>query len=191
MGNLNYRTTKEGLVAFLSPAGEVVDAFLPADRETGRPRGFGFITFASAEQASACIEQFNGQELDGRMLNINAAEDRRRGPPSPRGGPPGRESRMDRSGPPRHDGSPRSGPFHGAGPRRPRPSPIAEFKRGDGPVRRGPAPPPEELEVSYDADERKFNEDGAAGSPDDPPWKKKKKKRKGSRRGLRAKKRSI
>ena len=173
MGNLNYRTTKEDLVEFLSPAGEVVDAFLPTDRETGRPRGFGFVTFASEDQARACIEQFHGKELGGRALNINAAEERRRGP----GGPPGR------------GGPPRGGGDRGRG----RPSPIAEFKRGGPserppPRRGGPIPPPEDVEIAYDQDERKF--DGGADE-DEPHWKKKKKKRKGSRRGLRAKKRSL
>lgn len=180
MGNLNYRTTKEELVEFLSPAGEVVDAFLPTDRETGRPRGFGFVTFASEDQARACIEQFNGKELGGRALNINPAEERRRS--SNGAGGRGREK-------------PRGG--------RGRPSPIAEFKRGSGPSDRPPArrpapaapgaPPaaPEEAEaLAYDQEERKFH-----AEPDDwddePHWKKKKKKRKGSRRGLRAKKRSI
>tara|TARA_B100001750_G_scaffold122943_1_gene97629 strand:- start:3092 stop:3631 length:540 start_codon:yes stop_codon:yes gene_type:complete len=179
VGNLNYRTTKEALVAFLSPAGEVVDAFLPTDRETGRPRGFGFITFASEDQARACIEQFNGADFEGRQLNINAADDRRRGPGGPGGAP--------RGGP--------GGPGRGGPPRRGRPSPIAEFKRGGPsdrppPRRSAPPPSPEELAApSYDPDDRKFNDGGA--DEEEPSWKKKKKKRKGSRRGLRAKKRSL
>jgi cold-inducible RNA-binding protein len=182
VGNLNYRTTKEDLVEFLSPAGEVVDAFLPTDRETGRPRGFGFVTFASEDQARACIEQFDGKELGGRPLNINPAEERRRGSGPGRGG-----SSRDKG--------------RGRG----RPSPIAEFKRGSGPSdgpppRRAPAPAPgapaaavpaeEEVALARDQEERKFH-----AEPDDwddePHWKKKKKKRKGSRRGLRAKKRSL
>ena len=177
MGNLNYRSTKEALVAFLSGAGEVVDAFLPTDRETGRPRGFGFITFASPEQAQACVEQFNGADFDGRQLNINTADDRRRGPSGPpRSGPPGR------------------GP--GGPPHRSRPSPIAEFKRGGmserpPPRHEGPPPTVEELaEPTYDPADRKFD-DGTEGE-DEPSWKKKKKKKKkGSRRGLRAKKRDV
>ncbi len=80
VGNLNYRTTKEELMEFLSPAGEIVDCFLPTDRETGRPRGFGFVTFASPEQATACVEQFDGQDFNGRRLNINPAEERGRRP---------------------------------------------------------------------------------------------------------------
>ena len=86
VGNLSYHTTKEELVACLSAAGEIVDAFLPTDRETGRPRGFAFVTFASAEQATACVEQFNGQLLGGRPLNINPAEERPRGAGPGRGG---------------------------------------------------------------------------------------------------------
>ena len=80
VGNLNYRTTKEELSAFLGAAGEIVDCFLPTDRETGRPRGFGFVTFASPEQAKACVEKFNGADFNGRALNINAAEERGRPP---------------------------------------------------------------------------------------------------------------
>lgn len=196
MGNLNYRTTKEDLVSLLSEAGEIVDAFLPTDRETGRPRGFGFITFASPEQAQACIDKFNGHELSGRRLNINAADERGRGGRGPGGGGGGRERR---------------GGGGGGG----RPSPIAEFKRGgrvrpDGGGGRGPGgggrgpggggygdrpfrprmPPPEPPPGDFYDDGKDFSRDYE--EDDGRGWdNKKKKKRKGSRRGLRAKKRSL
>ncbi len=64
---------------------------MPTDRMTGRPRGFAFVEFGSSEAAEQAIERFDGQELDGRRLRVNAAEDRppRRGPSGPRvPGPP-------------------------------------------------------------------------------------------------------
>ncbi len=189
VGNLNYRTTKEDLVAFLSPVGEIIDAFLPTDRETGRPRGFGFITFATEEQAKACIEQFDGVELGGRRLNINRAEDRGRKPRGGRGAPATefkRGGRGDFRRPPRSGGGP--------GPR--------SAGRGDGrPPRRefrSAAPPPLPVaEPEYTTEDRRYQDDEdeiASGDEwgEQPAWKKKKKKKaKGSRRGLRAKKRSL
>ncbi len=56
----------------------MVDVYLPADRNTGRPRGFAFVEFSSPDEAAACIEKFNEHELEGRKLNINIAEDRPR-----------------------------------------------------------------------------------------------------------------
>jgi RNA recognition motif-containing protein len=53
-----------------------VDVYIPTDRNTGRPRGFAFVEFASETEAAEAIERFNGQELGGRKLNVNAAEDR-------------------------------------------------------------------------------------------------------------------
>jgi heterogeneous nuclear ribonucleoprotein A1/A3 len=50
------------------------------DRETGRPRGFAFVTFSTDEEAAAAIEKFNGYEMGGRALRVNAAEERPRTP---------------------------------------------------------------------------------------------------------------
>lgn len=61
---------------FLSTAGRVVDAYLPSDRETGRPRGFAFVEFSSEAEAAAAIRLFNERELGGRTLKVNAAEAR-------------------------------------------------------------------------------------------------------------------
>jgi cold-inducible RNA-binding protein len=92
VGNLSFQTTKERLQEFLAPAGTILDVALPTDRETGRPRGFAFVEYSSDAEAAACIEKFNGQELDGRALRINSAEDRPRRTGGfgggPRGGPP-------------------------------------------------------------------------------------------------------
>ncbi len=188
VGNLNYRTTKEELIAFLSPAGEIVDAFLPTDRETGRPRGFGFVTFASEEQAQACIEQFDGVEMGGRRLNINKADDRGR---KPRRSEPATEFKRGGRG--------RGGPGGGGGGGR------RDDRRGGGGGRGGPrpprpprgaaAPPPPEPEYTTedrrDPDATDESHETDEWGKSSQPWKKKKKKSKGSRRGLRSKKRSL
>ncbi len=76
VGNLSYYTTESQLADLLSEAGQVIDVYLPSDRNTGRPRGFAFVEFSSPDEAAACIEKFNEHELEGRKLNINIAEDR-------------------------------------------------------------------------------------------------------------------
>ncbi len=78
VGNLSYYTTESQLADLLSEAGQVVDVYLPADRNTGRPRGFAFVEFSNEGEAAKCIEQFHEHELEGRKLNINIAEDRPR-----------------------------------------------------------------------------------------------------------------
>lgn len=78
VGNLSYYTTEAQLADLLAEAGQVVDVYLPSDRNTGRPRGFAFVEFSSPAEAEACIEKFNEHELEGRKLNINIAEDRPR-----------------------------------------------------------------------------------------------------------------
>lgn len=59
-----------------APAGEVVSVTVPTDRDTGRPRGFAFVEFASGEQASAAIAKFDRQELNGRALRVDQATER-------------------------------------------------------------------------------------------------------------------
>jgi cold-inducible RNA-binding protein len=83
VGNLNYQTKQADLTALLSAAGDIVDVYMPSDRATGRPRGFAFVEYSSPEEAAAAIEQFDGQDLDGRPLKVNEAEERRRPPVSP------------------------------------------------------------------------------------------------------------
>lgn len=78
VGNLNFNTTREELETLMSQVGAVKDVFLPTDRETGRPRGFAFVEYTSEEDAAKAIEKFNGHELSGRALRVNAAEDRPR-----------------------------------------------------------------------------------------------------------------
>ncbi|MGH7320105.1 MAG: RNA recognition motif domain-containing protein [Candidatus Rokuibacteriota bacterium] len=76
MGNLSFQTSKDELVRLLVGAGSVVDAYLPTDRETGRPRGFAFVTFASEAEAAEAIRQFHDRELNGRKLIVNEADAR-------------------------------------------------------------------------------------------------------------------
>ncbi len=84
MGNLSFDVTREELIEAFSAAGRVVDAKVPTDRETGRPRGFAFVEFESDEAAQKSIAQLNGKDLKGRPLRVNEAENR---PPRPAGAP--------------------------------------------------------------------------------------------------------
>ncbi len=70
VGNLNFRTTSDELREIFSQAGEVENATVVEDRDTGRSRGFGFVEMATAEGAAAAIEQFNGKEFGGRTLTV-------------------------------------------------------------------------------------------------------------------------
>jgi len=83
VGNLSFEVTREELIEAMGAAGRVVDAKVPTDRETGRPRGFAFVEFESEEAARRCIDTMNGQQLRGRSMRINEADDR---PPRPPGG---------------------------------------------------------------------------------------------------------
>ena len=86
VGNLDFNTTKTEVQNLFSEIGEIRDVYLPMDRMSGRPRGFAFVEFASDEDAAKAIEKFNGYQLSGRALRVNAAEDR---PRTGGGGRPG------------------------------------------------------------------------------------------------------
>jgi RNA recognition motif-containing protein len=79
VGNLSFRVTSDDLHAHFAQAGTVESAKIVEDRDTGRSRGFGFVEMASPEEAHAAIEQFNGQEYDGRNLVVNEARPREEG----------------------------------------------------------------------------------------------------------------
>ncbi len=81
VGSLSWNVDDHQLRTAFEPFGEVTDAKVINDRETGRSRGFGFVTFADAQAGNAAIEQMNGQSLDGRTINVNEAQER-----APRGG---------------------------------------------------------------------------------------------------------
>src|SRR5512142_282895 len=79
VGGLSWGTTDDGLHGAFSPFGEIVEAKVITDRETGRSRGFGFVTFANDEGATKAISEMDGTELDGRTIKVNEAEDKPRG----------------------------------------------------------------------------------------------------------------
>ena len=76
VGNLAFQTSSEDLQQLFSQAGTVESASVVEDRETGRSRGFGFVEMSSTEEGNAAIQQFNGQEVGGRALNVNEAKPR-------------------------------------------------------------------------------------------------------------------
>ena len=76
VGNVNFRTTEEGLRSLFSNYGEVVSVRMITDRDTGRYRGFSFVEMADEEQANAAVEALNGTELDERPLKVNIAHER-------------------------------------------------------------------------------------------------------------------
>jgi hypothetical protein len=80
VGNLSYQTTEETLrEAFAADGRQVQEVAIIVDRETGRPRGFAFVTMASPADAEAAIAAMNGAMVDGRPLRVNEAQDRPRG----------------------------------------------------------------------------------------------------------------
>jgi cold-inducible RNA-binding protein len=76
VGNLSFNTTENDLSTAFGAHGTVTETSLLMDRETGRPRGFGFITMSSAEEAQKAIEAMNGKDMDGRALTVNVAKPR-------------------------------------------------------------------------------------------------------------------
>jgi RNA recognition motif-containing protein len=79
VGNLSFHTTEDVLQAEFAKFGEVAEVKLMIDRETGRSRGFAFVSMATEEGAKSAIEAMNGALLDGRPLRVNEAEERRSG----------------------------------------------------------------------------------------------------------------
>ncbi|MED5463234.1 MAG: RNA-binding protein [Myxococcota bacterium] len=79
VGGLAWGTDENGLREAFEQYGEVVDCKIITDRDTGRSRGFGFVTFNEGNDADNAIAEMNGSELDGRSLRVNEAEDRRGG----------------------------------------------------------------------------------------------------------------
>jgi RNA recognition motif-containing protein len=73
VGNISFDTTEARLREVFSAHGEVEDTAVVMDRDTGRPRGFGFVTMRDDNAARAAIAAMNGKELDGRTLNVNEA----------------------------------------------------------------------------------------------------------------------
>jgi RNA recognition motif-containing protein len=78
VGGLSWGTSDDGLRAAFEPFGEIVEAKVILDRDTGRSRGFGFVTFSDDAAATRAIEEMNGTELEGRAIRVDEAHDRRR-----------------------------------------------------------------------------------------------------------------
>ena len=81
IGGLSWDTTDEGLRQAFASYGEITEAKVITDRDTGRSRGFGFVTFAQDDDAKTAISKMDGTSLDGKTLKVNEAQEK-----SPRGG---------------------------------------------------------------------------------------------------------
>ena len=78
VGNLSYDTTDDSLrAAFAEDGRTVTDVHVMMDRDTGRPRGFGFVEMGSEEDAQNAIQALDGANLDGRNLRVNEAQERK------------------------------------------------------------------------------------------------------------------
>jgi RNA recognition motif-containing protein len=75
VGNLPFTATEDAVRALFAPHGTVEKISIVTDRDTGRPRGFGFVEMSNAD-ASRAIQALNGQDFEGRALRINEAQDR-------------------------------------------------------------------------------------------------------------------
>jgi RNA recognition motif-containing protein len=83
VGNLSYDTTEEKLRTLLAQAGTVASVEMIKDRDTGRPKGFAFVTMGSQAEAEKAISMFDGKTLDNRAIKVNIARPREE---RPRGG---------------------------------------------------------------------------------------------------------
>ena len=76
VGNLSFNTTADGVRTAFAQFGSVSDVHLVTDRETGRPRGFAFVTMGTPDEAAKAMQSMDGATLDGRPLRVNEAEQR-------------------------------------------------------------------------------------------------------------------
>jgi cold-inducible RNA-binding protein len=74
VGNMSFKTTEADLRDAFGQFGSVTDVYIANDRETGRPRGFAFVTFSSDTESKLAVEKMNGADLDGRQLTVNEAK---------------------------------------------------------------------------------------------------------------------
>jgi len=86
VGNMSFNTDEDTLRKAFEAHGTVDSVNIVTDRDTGRPRGFGFVEMSNDTEAKAAIEGLNGKELDGRTLNVNEARPRPEGGRNRRGG---------------------------------------------------------------------------------------------------------
>jgi RNA recognition motif-containing protein len=98
VGNLSFQTTENELHDAFSAFGTVMEANLMVDRMTGRPRGFGFVTMSTPEEAQAAIDALHGSQLGGRPLTVNVARPREERSPGGGGGGGGGGGNWQRRG---------------------------------------------------------------------------------------------
>ena len=79
VGGLSFNTTDDALREGFARFGEITEAKVITDRDTGRSRGFGFVTYTDEQAAQKAIAELNGTEFDGRNIKVNEAEDKPRG----------------------------------------------------------------------------------------------------------------
>ena len=84
IGNVSYDTSDPKLRALFEEYEPILEFVRPIDRETGKPRGFAFVTLKDHETGVAAIEALDGKELDGRNIRVNEAEERSPRPPQQR-----------------------------------------------------------------------------------------------------------
>ncbi|MFV2073184.1 MAG: RNA recognition motif domain-containing protein [Thermoanaerobaculales bacterium] len=78
VGSLSWDTNEDSLHRAFSPHGEISEATVISDRDTGRSRGFGFVTFNEDEAADKALAALNGTELDGRTIKVDVAQAKQR-----------------------------------------------------------------------------------------------------------------
>jgi cold-inducible RNA-binding protein len=78
-GGLSWNTNDESLRQAFEQFGEITEAKVITDRDTGRSRGFGFITFVNGEDADRAVSEMDGTELDGRTIRVNEAQAKKPG----------------------------------------------------------------------------------------------------------------
>lgn len=76
VGNMSYQTTEDGLRELFGQHGEVSEVTIIMDRDTGRPKGFGFVEMRDDASARKAITELDGREIDGRTLKVNEAKPR-------------------------------------------------------------------------------------------------------------------
>lgn len=76
VGNLSFDTTKQDLETLFTQFGQVTDVHLPTDRDTGRVRGFAFVTMDSKDAMDKAISSLDGKNVDGRNVKVNEARPR-------------------------------------------------------------------------------------------------------------------
>ena len=81
VGGLSWDTTDDGLRRAFASYGEITEAKVITERDSGRSRGFGFVTFAQDDDAKTAISKMDGTSLDGKTIKVNEAQEK-----SPRGG---------------------------------------------------------------------------------------------------------